>query len=319
MSIIEKIGRVRYGRQLRAFGNRMGVPFKVLDPMIKLMKVFLYPGEYFSRKRMAKNLLREQEVPLKIPRDKGCAAFKNGTFPDTDKVVTACREIFDEESPKVDFESDPRSKFRQNLLSEEQMKKHPEVLDFALSKPVLSTVVDYLGAVPTIAQIQLWWTPVNDLMEGSQYHHVDQIDTTHLKLALLIKEMGPEDGPLSVLPADVTAAVFPKLSKKTRYDRVTDEEMYQYCSEDELVQVVGQPGDGGIADLSRCFHYGGRARKGERLFLVIQYVSYHCVKETYDAPWQETADRMRPDRSSEMEQALLHLPPNFEAHLASEY
>lgn len=309
---LNRIKRLRYGRQMRAVGHRLGLPNFILDPLIKIVKVALYPGQFVARRWMAFKLLNAHATPLRVPRDTGCTLFGTDTFPDTAVVVQSCQEIYAEAKQRIDL-SDERSFFRHNLLTLEELVGRPEILQWAVSPAVVGMAADYLGTIPIIAQLQLWWTPVNDRLEGSQYFHIDQIDPRHLKIALLIKDMTPEDGPLAFLPANITNRVKPNLSPKTRYDRVTDEEMFQFCKESDVLYAVGKPGEGGVADLSRCYHYGGRSRKGERLFLVVQFVSYHSVKETYDASWQRDCETLQNIPKEAWQRALLDLPPNMKS------
>ena len=58
----------------------------------------------------------------------------------------------------------------------------------------------YLGILPTIGSIKLWWTPKNKLSKGSQRFHIDQVDRKQLKLLVNIKDTFDIHGPFTFFP-----------------------------------------------------------------------------------------------------------------------
>ena len=308
-SIPAKIGRLRYGRQMMHYGKRLGIPRLILNRLIRLVKLVLHPNEFVQRKRLARKLLRDGPPKVRVPKNKGFAPFSEHDFPGVARVIETCRAVH-ARAKAGDLDLKVRKKHIITLFSAEFLIEHSEIIKFATSRPVLKTVTDYLGTVPCLTAVNLWWGRANESIESSQLFHIDQEDTRQLKLYVLIYDVTEENGPLHLIPAEVSDRVFPNLSGP--YRRTTDEEMLLYCRRDEIVQCTGRAGEGFLVDTCRCFHYGSRTRAGERLVLMLQYLPFHCLLETADLTLVEALARRSELRASTDAYVakLLSPPPN---------
>jgi len=137
-------------------------------------------------------------------------------------------------------------------------------LRFALSDEVLDAVTAYLGLVPVLYDVDVWYTlPWDDPPKGSQEWHLDHDDVTQVKVWVYCGEIGPEAGPMTVLDAQRSAA----LAEKIGYDmgeayRIPDEDLTAYEALGEVEQLRGPEGTVYFVDTSRCFHMGGRLAPG---------------------------------------------------------
>lgn len=307
--MFRKVGQLRYGRAIRAKGSDLGIPYQTLDPLIKLWKISLNPTNYLRRKRALKSLLPiAPDNPFILNTQQAYSSFGRRQVKNIDAILEECEAIYRHRSSGIDL-SDPKNHFRHSLLDADNLSGDSAILELAFSRDLVGAAASYLGAVPILGAVQLWWTPRNELLEGSQYYHIDQADMRQVKVFLNVRKVSTENGPLTFLPAVASKKVFQ--ATKDPYARLHDEVAHRIVSSKEAVQIVGAAGDGAVVDSSRCYHYGGRARSGDRLVVMIQYFPYHCVKETSDLQWLSVVNRLKQelDKEGTYRDLLLQLPP----------
>ena len=157
--------------------------------------------------------------------------------------------------------------------------KHPELLRRVIARPILDTATNYLGAVPRLSGAMLVWSPENDTARSSQLFHFDYEDLTQLKMFINIFDTTEEQGPLTFLPADISAQVQNSMGRIL--GRVSDEQVYQAGGRNHDVKLVGPSGSGAFLDTSRCLHYGSRFNKKDRLILIVQFLKFHSSYRGY--------------------------------------
>ena len=162
-----------------------------------------------------------------------------------------------------------------NILRSNDLFDIPEVLNVALHDGILASVSEYLGQVPWLVSINVWWTQPNQTAMRSQLYHYDHRDTRQAKLFINLNDVGPDSGPLNFLPAQSSL----KVNKVVGYSqgRYTDEEVYSACSPSEVLSTVGTAGSSFFVDTARCLHYGSRENKFERLVLMVSFARVNCV------------------------------------------
>jgi len=135
---------------------------------------------------------------------------------------------------------------------------------FCTDPRILSMIMDYLGELPIVQDIGLYWSSTNSSRDSSQQFHLDKAYDKQVKFSINIWPTNIENGPLSFLPADISKN-FCEVSGQKWATKLSDDEIYNICPKSALVEVLGEPGSGMAVDTSRCFHFGGRAFNGERL------------------------------------------------------
>ena len=70
-------------------------------------------------------------------------------------------------------ELDPRVTFHK-LLTQEEIGTYPELVEFALSEPLVHTIAAYLGVLPRLHDIDLWLSPPVDQLRSSHFYHLDK-------------------------------------------------------------------------------------------------------------------------------------------------
>lgn len=166
-----------------------------------------------------------------------------------------------------------------DLIEPGDFEAHPELLRFALSPVLVEALSQYLGTVPVLACVRLWWSPPNDSVVSSQLFHIDQVDFHQGKPFLNVEPVDQDTGPLTFIPADLTRAAVKALRYKG--GRVQNGDIFHVVEPEHMICAVGPAGHDTVVDTSACFHYGSWQNKKSRLVLLIQYCPYRMVSEPY--------------------------------------
>ena len=277
--------------------KRLRLPRAIVHPALTAAKVAANPAQVRVRRRLGQALALARSPAAgvrsaesissrsigRIPDDRGVLLFGAGELPGTDAVVSTCTRIYRElrgSSQVDDHLFNPRKRFLLALLAGADFCRYPELIRFMVSRPVLDTATEYLGSVPLLSGAALWWTPENDSAERSQLYHFDGEDERQVKLLLNIFETGPENGPFTVIPADVSAPIRRSHSLRSR---ISDELVRDVCGAQHALELVGLPGSGAFVDTCRCLHFGSRQTRADRLVLMVQFMRFECPTEsTFD-------------------------------------
>jgi hypothetical protein len=167
--------------------------------------------------------------------------------------------------------------FLRNILRSEDLFDHPEIIGVATHPQLFGAVTQYLGQVPWLVNLQVWWTPPNKTAIRSQLYHYDHRDTRQAKVFINLNEVDDNAGPLHFL----SAASSEKVNRKIGYsqDEYTDEQVAGCIEPQEVVRTVGPAGAGFVVDTARCLHYGSRGNTKDRLILMISYARVNCVSK----------------------------------------
>lgn len=148
------------------------------------------------------------------------------------------------------------------------------ILKLALHPSVVAAVSRYIGMVPVIENITIWYSPNDRALENiSQYYHLDGQDVRTVQLFVLLDRVTEENGPLLVIRADESE----ELAERVQYRKTPStkrlEDAVVEASASQVVRFTGDAGDVLIADTDRCLNLGSREGKAPRRVLVIQYYS----------------------------------------------
>lgn len=166
-------------------------------------------------------------------------------------------------------------KFPFNLLRSEDLFEHRALIDIAVHDDIIAAIAGYMGQVPRLYNLTVWWTPPNDTVERSQLYHYDHRDSKQAKVFINLNNVTKDSGPLHYIPADDCL----KVNAKVGYSqgRYSDEDVYSAVPESCVVATTGSPGKGFIVDTARCLHYGSRGNKYDRLILMASYARVNSV------------------------------------------
>jgi hypothetical protein len=227
-------------------------------------------------------------------------------------VISTCREIFESKgfragnaaaAPDAGQDNNlggrrMKGDYLRNLLTNEDLRHHPSLVDFALSDAAMGMAVDYLGTIPHLNRVDLLYSISrhSDLNVSSQLFHVDPEGLTQVKFFINVYDVGEDEGPFTFIPADETARIIRDVNVlrqrqgKPHAGRYLDEEIAAVNGRRSIVQVMGPQGSGVAVDTSRCLHLGSRVNPGAfRLCLYIQYCTTRERGNAFDV------DRYRSD------------------------
>lgn len=221
-----------------------------------------------ERKRLVGQLRRKPELAGLIDEKRGFGKLPSDLIPDIKKAVQFAQAVRDERAPPVKKKAD----YNPTIVDGLRYDDAPAFYDLALSDEILQIASDYLGEIPVLVSMKLWRTPVAGDLKGSQYFHRDgrQWLLRYAKFLINMDDVAVDGGPFTFVPADVSEHVSRSIGT-VRQSRVKDDEFYRLAKPDDALQLTGPAGTGFAVDSARCFHFGGRVQRGERLLLQFNF------------------------------------------------
>jgi len=227
-------------------------------------------GRTRERRRLLARVPRKPGLAGLIDETSGYNPLPAGAVPSIGPAIEASQRLRAEhrgwtgKTRKLDYNP--------TLSMPERYEDAPALVELALGDEFLQIACEYLGEIPILEQIRLWWTQVNDSVRDSQIYHRDgrQWLMRRAKFIVNMDDVTQDCGPFTFLPAQASDRVSRGIGSTRR--RVPDEVAHRFVRPDEAVKVVGPAGAGVALDTSRCYHYGARARGGERLAFMCQFL-----------------------------------------------
>jgi len=245
-------------------------------------------------------------------RQDGYAVLAPDALPGVEDVIALSLRLFEEKKRKIESAIGPDTElhakkwaFLRSVLTNQDLAQHPELVDFALSDGLLSIVTNYLGTIPHLNRVDLLYSVSHGGEEAisSQIYHLDPEGRRQAKLFLNLRDVGPDEGPFTFIPASASAQIIKSIThrRSTSTDddsellvgRYFDGELAQVGGLDKAISVTGPTGSAVLVDTSRCLHCGSRVKPGTyRLCLYIQYCSSREHGNLFDYSRHAT-DRVR--------------------------
>jgi hypothetical protein len=222
-----------------------------------------------------------------MTRDGGYALVTPPMLPGVHAIIPLAVRLFEEKQRQL--ETGPAHElhakkwaFMRSVLTNSDLRANPALVDFALSDGLLSLVTNYLGTIPHLNRVDLLYSIAHggDEAISSQIYHLDPEGRRQAKLFLNLRDVGPDEGPFTFIPAPETSRIVNAIKQRRAGDadlamaRYLDSELEAVNGFAAAVAVEGQAGSGVLVDTSRCLHFGSRVKPGTyRLCLYIQYCS----------------------------------------------
>jgi hypothetical protein len=224
-----------------------------------------------------------------MDRAEGYAVVRPSMLPGVEEVIALAVRLFDEK--KRQLESGPAHElhakkwaFMRSVLTNTDLAHNAALVDFALSDGLLSLVTNYLGTIPHLNRVDLLYSVAHGGEEAisSQIYHLDPEGRRQAKLFLNLREVGPEVGPFTFIPASETTRLVNAGKQRRSAAADVDLAMARYLDSEleavdgfaKAIPAMGPPGSGVLVDTSRCLHFGSRVKPGTyRLCLYVQYCS----------------------------------------------
>src|SRR4029079_13922739 len=138
------------------------------------------------------------------------------------------------------------------FLPEESLQLGSPYLDFALDERVVAPVAAYLGVVPVLTDVDVWYSAHHPKApKSSQLWHLDHADTTQIKVWIHVDEIDAPSGPLTVVGAGDSS----EIADANDYDfgdsyRLADDAV----PDDRCVAFEGPAGTVDFLDTRRSCH-----------------------------------------------------------------
>jgi len=250
----------------------------------------------------------EQEATWRIEPDQGLLVVDPGEIPLAEDVVRAGNELLDSIGHDALVSGKRKSGYlTQDLIDPLTLPEDSPYLHFALSKEVVAPVSAYLGLVPILARLDVWYSAYSPKEpRSSQLWHLDAEGTTQVKVWVHLSDITAESGPLTVYGAAASQALADEIGYRFDQNRLRDEEVDLQLDPSALTPLAGPTGTVAFTDTSRCFHFGSRVEANQpprRIFLA-QYVTPYSFKWSGQHPEQAPLRERASSSSSELERLL---------------
>lgn len=230
---------------------------------------------------LAEEIRKALDPAISVREDGGYAAFFPGDLEGFDRVRRICLEVF--RKGQADLHDKGRKSYLRPMLEQLHIDQNPELVEYALNPKLLAAAGQYLGCAPALRSIQYLYTPQNQTEDGSQMLHFDHIDGRQLKLFVYLTDIDADTGPFVFIPADDSDRVLRSTGltwDEAHTRRFEDHEVEAIVPKNRMIMLTGPAGAGGMVDTTRCLHFGGRARRGERHMMIIQYTRPGAALDT---------------------------------------
>ncbi|MFQ5567989.1 MAG: hypothetical protein ACE5EU_16675, partial [Paracoccaceae bacterium] len=130
-------------------------------------------------KRLAGEAVRRGSGLVRLTEDDGLARFRADELPGSGASIPALRDLA--ETWKSDV-SRIKDEMPRNILKTDDLLEHRALIDLAAHDDILAAVTAYMGQVPRLYNLFLWWSPPNQTAKGSQLYHYDHRDDRQAKV-----------------------------------------------------------------------------------------------------------------------------------------
>lgn len=273
--------------------------------------------------RKRKKLLAEvKDASSTYQVEDGFLKVNKEVFSEIPRLAEVCKEIIKEKGyDRSSIGNHDKSNIKKlshltkasyftDILTLEDLYKHPEIMEFALSKKFASIAFKHLEYLPQLTSVGLKISPVNDTQKGSPNFHFDS-RAGHIKCFINIFDVSEEGGPFTFLDKKKTNEFVDE--HESYSDRKMDLEKLLEYEKNFARNSSGPSGSGIICETSECIHYGGRVKDQTRVMLSLHYCDYmscfwHPSKGIFSEIWIKDFPELREHFSQdEFSRELLRL------------
>jgi len=251
----------------------LGYAKKAIRRGLRAGRVLLRTPLEQSAKRLKDEALRRGTGRISMTDASCYARFDASKLSGVGSSIAELRSLG--ESWKLDKSRQKEGQLPINLLRTADLFQHRAFVDFAVHDEILAAVTAYIGQLPRLYNLTLWWSPPNQTAQGSQLYHYDHRDNRQAKVFINLNNVTKDSGPLHFL----SAADCLKVDAKVGYSqgRYTDDDVYSAVPQSNVIATVGEPGSAFIVDTARCLHYGSRGNTLDRFVLLASFARVNSV------------------------------------------
>jgi hypothetical protein len=217
---------------------------------------------------------------LHIPLERGFELYSREELTGVEEVVRSAQTLIAENPPEK-RQWRGKQQLRTGNLDMRQVTLDSPYLRFALQRDVLAAVSSYLGVIPLLVYLDVWYSSHSATVGNSQLFHCDWGALSQVKVFVHATNVAAANGPLVVVGAQHSQ----RIRNELKYNYISpgvirDDQVRSFIGEQELCAMVGPPGTVAFVDTSRCFHYGSRLQEGAppRVLAVFQFFTPFSFK-----------------------------------------
>lgn len=245
-----------YQRGIRDYRKREKISNKIADKIGKTL---------FSGKSILPKLGYENTL-----KNKGYINFKKVlSNKEVENLINKlkplkCFDPFRLELGSFEFNNIPKEVHVANYKRSD-LVRIPEILKIANDPGILNIAQEFLGATPTISNINCWWSTSNNKdAEQAQFFHRDVDDYRFCKIFIYLTDVNFDNGP------HVFVEDSPASNTLTKIRRYQDQEIEDEFGKDKIKYFNAKKGTMFMVN-TYGLHKGLLPKNGERLLLQIQY------------------------------------------------
>ena len=298
------IGRYLSGRLTSYLKIRRTTSNKISSSIKKLF----FLKEYLKRKLVSKYVLD----PLFIDENKKYLILETKNLMNLDKLTKHCEKLIEKKKnffkPRPDYFTTNLIDYDRNnsALNVKNIEEIRPIYNFITQKTLISTIINYLGEIPVIGNVALFYTIAHDGNFGSEKFHIDQNCTRQLHLILPINDVNEENGPFSFIEANLTQKVFDKVNYMG--GRLEDDNVYKYVNRKNLIKFKSKKAKKLLlVDPYSCLHFGARARNKNRALLIVSFTSKFEGSEEISGLYSMNNRSLLKRKDNELDKFLLNL------------
>jgi hypothetical protein len=155
-----------------------------------------------------------------------------------------------------------------------ELIKNSIIQEFICDPAILKIAQDYLGTMPILDFIAMWWHVKSDQpdKEAAQYFHFDMDRLRWIKFFFYLTDVSSDSGPHVFIPRSQKDRGLPFSLRKKGYTRLSDNEVEVYYPKTLWQEFTGPSGSMIVED-TRGLHKGKHVHRGDRLVFQLQYTS----------------------------------------------
>ncbi len=217
-------------------------------------------ADILARRREAQRIA--DAAFMEIPDDLGFKVLLDYDFPEVPQILEETLEIVRTRDLEK-IRKNKKAQLMTGIIKPHELSLDSPFVQFPLRKEVAAAVSNYLGCVPVITKIDIWYSRYSEEVGNSQLFHCDYESGRQIKTFIFAKEVSMADGPFTVIGARRSDDIRKALNY--RYGaKIPDALVEPVVPREEHVVVTGPKGTMLFGDTSRCFHYGSRVQEPER-------------------------------------------------------
>lgn len=278
-SILDRLRRNSFRQMLYGWGARANIPYSILRTVSDSVSAAGHLREYTERKSLAQRVLAQHTPQTRMTRDKGYLLLDDNTIPELSAFIASGQRIYEQKKGQIAI---PPGEPFTNILTAEEFRADEALWALAVSPTLIGILSDYLGSIPRLRYVQIWYSEPVDTPFESMLYHLDRPYFGHLGLCINLIDTTAHQGPFTFLPRSATSQLRKAISYDHRYSlgkgRISDQEIASHVSANEIVSLIGPAGSAGIVDTSNCFHLGSRCESGVRVMAQLRYTLAHTTK-----------------------------------------